>query len=148
MKIWEICRIVSLNSWSCDSRCCRCTFKRHVVQKSEIGDYIRLKEMDVLYLEEKFVRSFLLVKDKLKSAFLALQQPRSSFGRRTRKEPYFRHGKTWFLFKKGECENGNMYDYGIHQSVLLIKKKRRLQNWHQVCVQAFWTGPMRTEDAK
>ena len=35
------------------------------------------------------------MKDKLKSAFLALlQQPRSSFWIRTRKEPYFRHGKT------------------------------------------------------
>ena len=44
VKSWEICRIVSFNSWSCESRCCRCTFKRHVVQKSESGDYIRLKK--------------------------------------------------------------------------------------------------------
>ena len=59
LKSWEICRIVSFNSWSCESRCCRCTFKRHVVQKSKIRDYIRLKKMDVLHHEQKFVRSFL-----------------------------------------------------------------------------------------
>ena len=60
LKSWEICGIVSLNSWSCENRFCRCTFKRHVVQKNEIGDYVRLKKMDVLYLEQKFVISFLV----------------------------------------------------------------------------------------
>ena len=81
MKFWKICRIVSLHSWSYERRCCR-TFKIHVVQKSEIGDYIRLKKIDVLYLEQKFV-IFLLLNDNFKSASLAFQQPRSSFGTRT-----------------------------------------------------------------
>ena len=115
------------NSWSCESRCCR-TLRIHVVQKSESGDYIRLKKMDVLYLEVKFVRGIsLLVKDNLKKARLWRcwsrgQVLETGLLKGTRLSAW-KNTPKWFVFKEGECEKGNMCDHGIHQSVLLIKKK-------------------------
>ena len=90
--------------------------------------YIRLKKSCIS--NRNSWAALFFVNDNLKSASLALQQPRSSFfgkgfSKRTRFSEW-NNTPTWFVFKEGECENGNMCDYGIHQSVLLIKKVAHL----------------------